>query len=353
MDQGDLTSPPPAYSEQEFDQKISTVVHVSLSAPQPPLEPLDGEEQWEEWDDAAFQAAAQAVSSWGSQPTGSQSSQGSGAGSSARSQVSHPALESEGDNNAQSPDLPAIEPLRIHKKARSPTSPSKPRPSWFAETEIDPQSNASGSIQHDIPPEDEEDRSIPPPPFTAVAPSIDGRPVIIMSYQPGDSRSPSPLNSPVRTSLEIPPYDCDSVTLSRPSSRTQHPPQSYTEQFHANTQATSRSYRPTRQSLPAGRALPAIPRPIGQRPLTTFSSKPTPSFPTPRMNFNPYVAYGQSEGISDLPPARHPQQHFDPKGFYKYGQLNFCNRLSAESLLSSAVSAHLTPSQTPARQLHL
>jgi hypothetical protein len=41
------------------------------------------------------------------------------------------------------------------------------------------------------------------------------------------------------------------------------------------------------------------------------------------MNFNPYMAYGQGGGVPELPPARHPAQHFDPNGFYKYVQLSF------------------------------
>lgn len=318
MDQAGLNHPPPAYSEQEFDQKISIALLASLSAAQPPRGG-ELEEQWEEWDDPAFHAAAQAISSWDSQvPTGILSSQGFGA--SASSQVSHPPTKA-GDD-AQSPDLPpTVEPLRIHKKRRASSGQSKTRPSWFADAEIDAQSSASGSMQHDVPPEDEEDHSIPPPPFTDVDPSLDGRPVIVSYQSSGDSRTPSPLNSPVRRPLA---YDRDSMSLSQPSSRIQPDhPQPYVEQLHASSQATSSTYRSTRRSLPA---IPAVPNPhnIGQRHLTTSESSPRPiqNSPTPRMNFNPYVAYGQGGGISELP-ARHLTQHFDPTGFYKYGQLDF------------------------------
>jgi len=297
MNQGD-SSPPPAYDEQAFDQKISSALQVSLSTPQPPQR---NEERWEEWDDRVFDAAAQALSSWGSHgPSGS-----SQAGSSARS---HPP---EKLDDAQSPGLPIIEPLRIHKKAWSPAVQSKPRPSWFSESEGDARSSASTSstLQHDIPPEDEEDHSIPPPPFTAIAPSLDGQPVIVMAYHPsGELTPPSPLHSPIRRSLEFPASSHDHVSPSRPPSR-MLPDQSqlYAEQ--------SRPHPPIRRSLPA----PPHPHNVAQQPSTTFSSKPMQSSSIPRMNFNPSVAYSQGGGISELPLARYPTQQFDPNGFYKYG----------------------------------
>ena len=311
---GDLI-PPPAYVEQEFDQKVSTALQISLSAPQLPL---GGEEQWEEWNDAAFHAAAHALANHDS--TGnSHSSQSSGVGSST---IFHPPEKTA--DGARSPGLPAVEPLRIRKKARSPSSQPKPRPSWIAETQTDTQSSASGSIRHEIPPdENEENHSSPPPPFTAVPPSVDGRPVIVMSYQPSrDSRSPSPLNSPIQTQLEIHAHVHDSVSLSRPPSRPLPvQPQPYVEQLHASNPAAYRSHRPTRQSLPTTPTLPH-PRNAGQRPSTTYSPRLLQSSSIPRMDFNPYVAYGHDGGMPELPPTRHSTYSFDPNGFYKYVRPN-------------------------------
>lgn len=313
MDRGDSTLPPPAYSEQDFDHKVSSALEVSLITPQPQH---GGEEEWEEWDDAIHATAAQAVFSLDNNRSfGSGSSQGLGAGSLERYQGS-PLPDKKGP---ASPGLPAIEPLRIQKKAQqaphSPSEQSKSRPSWFAEAETNTQSSASGSrtLQHDIPPEDEEDHSIPPPPFTAVAPSLDGRPVIVMAYHPsGESRPPSPLNSPIRVPLEISAHDHEPMSFSRPPSLV-HPdqPQSYVEQFHATNQTASLPHRPARRSLPT---VPHPPHHVGQRPSTAQSSA--------RMNFDPYTAYnpGYERGF---PHARLPTQHFEPNAFYKYVTVEF------------------------------
>lgn len=311
------SSPPPAYAEQEFDQKVSTALQVSLSVPQPPLGGEE-EEEWEEWDDAAFNAAAQAVSSLGSHGVDLHSSRGLGlassSSSSTRPQESHLPERKGGD--IQSHNLSAIKPLCIHKKTPSPRP--KPRPSWLSETQVDAQSSASGSIRHEIPPDDDEDHSIPPPPFTEVAPSPDGRPIIVLSYQPpGDSRPPSPLNSPMQMPLQIPAtYGRDSAPLSRPSSRTQpDQPQTYTEHFHANSQATSWSHRPTRQSLPGIRPLP---NPHAQQRPSTMIMSSSKHPQAPRMNFNPYVAYGQSGEIFEPSPTQYSGRQFNPSELYKY-----------------------------------
>jgi hypothetical protein len=303
MDPRDLSPPPPSYFEQDFDRKVSDALEASLSTPQPQH---GDEEEWEEWDDAVHATAAQAIASL-------DNNRSSGSGPS----------HSLGARSRLVPDKkvhPAIEPLRIQKKAQnpphSPPDQAKARPRWFAETETGTQSSTSGSstIQHDIPPEDDEDHSIPPPPFTSVNPSLDsdGRPVIIMAYHPsGESRPPSPLNSPVRVPLAIPAHGHESMSLSRPPSRIQPEP----ERFRPNDQTA----RPARRSLPT---VPHRSLHVGQRPSTAYVPKPQQSPSIPRINFDPYMAYNYEEG---LPHARLPIQHFEPNAFYKYGQLSFYN----------------------------
>jgi hypothetical protein len=53
----------------------------------------------------------------------------------------------------------------------------------------------------------------------------------------------------------------------------------------------------------------------------TMSSSKRPQ--APRMNFNPYVAYGQSGGISKLPHTQYSGRQINPSELYKYELLNF------------------------------
>ncbi|KAF9453059.1 hypothetical protein P691DRAFT_771789 [Macrolepiota fuliginosa MF-IS2] len=121
MDHSDtlsLTPPPPAYSEQEFNQKISLASQLSLAVHENQRHHEHEGEAWEAWDEATFQAAAGKLSLQDSdiaQSTGESSAQSSKDGVNA-----------------------SIKPLRIHKKNLSGTSsvPSgKQKPSWLSEAE--------------------------------------------------------------------------------------------------------------------------------------------------------------------------------------------------------------------------
>ncbi|KAJ7590980.1 hypothetical protein C8J56DRAFT_934387 [Mycena floridula] len=137
----DQDLPPPAYSQKEFEEKVSATLRQSLE---------EEESEFEEWDEAKFLRAAAAAE-----------------------------------------EKRPISPLRINK--RNPASPplaTKQRPRWHAEASSASSAGSANSSTHVIPEEDEEDNSLPPPPFTAIGPSLDGPP-----YNP-QSESPSPLNSP-------------------------------------------------------------------------------------------------------------------------------------------------------------
>lgn len=56
--------PPPAYSDQEFDRKVSIAVEESLNAPAPaPVSQpsYDSDETFEEWNDEEYERAAAAL----------------------------------------------------------------------------------------------------------------------------------------------------------------------------------------------------------------------------------------------------------------------------------------------------
>lgn len=124
-----LSPPPPAYSEQEFDQKISLATQLSLATPE--SQPEHEEDAWEVWDDSAFEAAAAKLKDLSLQGLDGAQASGETSGQS-----------SSGGVNA------GVQPLRIHKKHLSSGGSSVPsgkqKPSWLAETEVI-QSGPSGS----------------------------------------------------------------------------------------------------------------------------------------------------------------------------------------------------------------
>lgn len=147
MDQERDELPPPAYSEQqEFDQKTSRALQESLTV----SETRDEEEEWEEWDEAKFQTSA-----------------------------------------AQARKLEQIQRPVQRYPERYPPEKRTLRPATNASSSnaaAAGNSNFSGhghsfspsSSQHQIPEipygTDFEERSIPPPAFTAEGPSLDGPP---------------------------------------------------------------------------------------------------------------------------------------------------------------------------------
>ncbi|KAF8914667.1 hypothetical protein CPB85DRAFT_524258 [Mucidula mucida] len=268
--------PPPAYSEQEFDAKVATALQASLHISQA-RKPQEEEEEWEEWDEAAFEAAAREAS--GQERSASPSASSSGGSSSSRALPPPPAAH----RNSASP--PVIRPLNIHKKNRSSSSsysgsvtsqpastssrPSeKPRPSWYDEAGLgqstaSPSTAPSAFIIHNTT-ENDEDYSVPPPPFSAMGPSLDGPP-----FEEVEHRTPQPR--PLMTM--------------RPPSVAPVPQQTlqYDRHHHPRT--------------------PPPPPPLS----------PSPSHA--RMNFNPSVAYGKMRNPAPYPEA-HQIQSIDAAAFY-------------------------------------
>ncbi|KAG7449180.1 uncharacterized protein BT62DRAFT_668278 [Guyanagaster necrorhizus] len=279
--------PPPAYSAREFDTKMS-LARAASTITQPPQQQVE-EEEWEQWDDAVFDAAAssgQAISS-------SDHRRESRAGSSpTATRWALPARPGEAG--------PSVPPLKIHKKNRSSTgSSSKQRPSWYAEAGLDshqssnsmrPVSPAAPGSLHAVPVRigsNGQDYSIPPPPFTAVGPSLEGPP-----FEEMDPLSFRPNPPPSR-----PPSRAPSVSPS---------------QF--------------RGALP----LPSIP-PV--RRVSRADPAVGPDTGASRMSFNPAVAYNKHKDTQAVTSEYHPPiQSFD-----------------ATALYHSSVASQLTivPSQRP------
>ncbi len=200
--------PPPAYSAQEeLDTKISAALAASLSITQPPPQRVE-EEEWEQWDDAVFNAAARS----GQAPSSSDHRRESRAESSPT--AAHRALPAR--PGAAGPSVP---PLKIHKKNRSSTSStsSKQRPNWYSEAGLDSHQSGGPAIasppagsSHVVPvrrDSDGHDYSVPPPPFTAVGPSLEGPPFEEMDplgFRPNPPPSRPPQPSTICASVPAP-----------------------------------------------------------------------------------------------------------------------------------------------------
>jgi len=194
MDVPDFHHPPPAYSEQEFNQKTSHALELSSRADQPDR---SQQEQllWEKWDDAVFEAAARARQALDNQSSPTTHSQSFVGGSGMLF-------------------LDNTQPLRIQKQRKADRkSEPKPPPTWLQEAESGPTSGRTGSstnstaswgnpdIQHHElhPRDDEEVQAIPPPPFE---PPDDG--LVRLTYELPQSPLPSPLTSPTSTPASLP-----------------------------------------------------------------------------------------------------------------------------------------------------
>ncbi|KZT24478.1 hypothetical protein NEOLEDRAFT_1179164 [Neolentinus lepideus HHB14362 ss-1] len=293
-------SPPPAYevSQQELDRKISTAVEQSLTISQPARGADEGEDVWEEWDEAAFEvAAARSVSAL----AGSSSSPTESSNSSALSS--------------------AVPPLRIVKRKRlasaSSATSEKHRlalsvqnqeleheiPS-YQESQSRPRPFVHPFLVHDVTAGEEGDMS---PPFRDQH----------VGWSDTDSRIASPLSSPtLASSNQL------SHTLRRPLS----------------SPLTSMSPQPLSQTPPTFEPLTTPRRPLGRsssRPSTSYTPSPRIStYGSMRVEFDPNVAYRKSSTFGKLPEDDEPVN----------GSVN------AASLYKHAVAAHVTPSTPTPRK---
>jgi len=306
-DNEELPPPPPAYTDTEFDQKVHEALLVSEKTRQPEA----GEEQWEQWNEALFEAAASGKAANSYQHASSSSSPTApvASGSSSRSLPPPPCL-------------PEIAPLRI-QRAKPPLPSSDVPSSDAAAGPPFPQQQQQQPYNNN--PSDDEHDAAPPPPFSVVGPSLDGPPfeeVSTLSYdasqrahseaqQQQQWQQPAPAAVP---SLEpVVPLQLPSTT-----SRERHSMQPISEQQHQPPE-----HAQSRYSLPATASSANIPRfsSYNARPASNYSSTMANNripMNAPRLSFDHSMAYGSSadKGMSGHVQAS-PQTPVDPLSLYK------------------------------------
>ncbi|KAM6495862.1 hypothetical protein JOM56_008568 [Amanita muscaria] len=320
IDPLDDLPPPPAYSAEELDRKISTTIHLSLNTPQP-----QPDDEWEVWDESAFEVAARALAVGG--PSSAQ------AGSS-----THP-----------------VEPLKIKKKGTEPYAPSKPRPNWLSQAESAPQDTQTSQrgapnntapmpiAVHQIPEEEDEDEdrlSQPPPAFTPNAPSLDGPPyeqVMSPPWVADGSSVGSPLNSPTMPTQQLvypePPDDIP-VQMPAPQADMRHRSPQPQGDMHLRMPQGGMHHQIPRHSLPP--TLPSAPQRTYQAAPQWPVSEYTIPKPSHNSTFDPSVAYNQESNYGRSQAPMVPTQA--PAADYSYNAAAFYN---------AAVASHLKtrPSQ--------
>lgn len=221
------TLPPPAYSERELDAKIASALEASLHVAQPYKQRARDDEEWEKWDESAFEAAATHQQQ---QPRDRASSSSTAKTSSSPRVLPYPSPD------RTNPSSPTIRPLNIHKKSRSASSSNsggsseKQRPSWYADAGLQSgasSSSSSGPSQQMAPPSfvvqnvaesDDDNDETAPPPFTAVGPSLDGPPFEQVEPPYSIRQTPQPAPSP------RPPSVYSSPNVLRPPPSPPSPP---------------------------------------------------------------------------------------------------------------------------------
>ncbi|TFK23284.1 hypothetical protein FA15DRAFT_757394 [Coprinopsis marcescibilis] len=316
--------PPPAYSEQEFDQKVSRAVELSTDIRDPIFEDV-----WEEYDPAAFEAAAATYETQNKQQSAGSNAQQSAGSSSGSS----------GSSSTQR----QTQPLRIHKKTKSDpdydVKSKKDEPKWLAaaneQTGGSSSSHSASSKSYNAYDGDD----IAPPPFADEAPAQHQvyqrqteyssgmlTPAAAAHSSANVSRSSSPsvahLSNPPQAQVQPQTYSSTQFSLQQPSYRQSMPisPSTPTNFRHG--------HRPYSELSPSTTQFTGYPK-YGHQ------SKPVTSA-APVLQFNPSVAYGKS-------PVRHRtpaiQQESAPQPVF-----------SAAAFYNSAVSAHLQ--STPTRPTH-
>lgn len=273
-------APPPAYDavQIEFDRKISDAVERSLQISEPPP-PKVGEDGYEVWDDNTFEANERARQSANKVQSGSRPSDYH------REKARLPEMDTAGATSS-------VENRSSGSKPHPPSSPpSKERPRWLADAQISgapatPSGQGPGVSDLNLPSEDDyPDEELPP--FTAVAPSLEGPPFEEVVRQPARypaSQTDSPPESPL-----------DGVGGYESPPRFQNPP-------------PRRHYDIRPQNVPVRPVTSRPPAPM-RHPLPTSSRPPT-------MLFDPKIAYSRNHQF--LATESELEGPVDAAALYKY-----------------------------------
>lgn len=316
LDHAYSAPPPPAYTEQEFDHKVSTAIEVSQQT--------SWEDEWEPYDPQAFEAAAAAY----------QSKAQAASGSSAMPPVSGTHMAAQSSSQVQ--------PLRIHKK-NVPSTDSKAdlKKQDYAATKSSDHSPyhagssslsaAGSSVPYAYNEGDGDD--IAPPPFSELPPQAHQD--LHTEFNPYQAYTPSAQEAP------LPPAINQSAFGGPPPQVLPEPvrQQEYRQSLPAPPQM-SHAQTLFEQSRPrSAMASPVI--------APSFPNPPVARLPVPAggsaLRFSPSVAYNRKPARQ---PYAIPQEEPRPQAF------------SAASFYNAAVSSHMTarPSasasygQSPAQQ---
>jgi hypothetical protein len=345
MDQ-DSSPPPPAYSEQEFDQKISLVRDLSTRTRSPPVD----EDGWEVYDPTSFEntssVSAKSASADNSYPPTIPPYDGTGSSSANRSIPFEKQPTTYWRTDKFDPhNLPSTTPLRIEKKSQPiatqyrvsnssdvcatygvdvysrqsvypPEDPGNFSSSSqakhfanFGEYQIHASSSRvqSGVYYEQIKTELEDEsaaepQSLAPPSFEEDAPP---------SSDIDSERIETPMQAPFVTDprhrVSCPPPDSSAPQLPL-SHEPDHSRNSLLDPYYHTAQPIS-----FHRSFPVPQPLPQLPR--GARPISSYQPPPVPF-----MNFNPSIAYGKvtSPVQAKLPAPPQANAQYDPHSFYKW-----------------------------------
>jgi hypothetical protein len=314
LDHG-YSAPPPAYTEEEFDHKVSTVIETSQQ--------VSYDDEWEPYDPKAFEAAAEAYQN----NTHGQGSQ-TGGGSS-NTMPPPPASQASGSSGS------AVQPLRIHKKNMASTdSKADLKKQDYASTKsTDDPTYHEGSSSSDGPAGSSasyiynagDGDDIAPPPFSELPPQAHQDPHT--EFNPYQGFTPSAQQVPLPPVINVGPPD-EPPQLSPlhelQSSFGGPPPQ-------ALAAPAPQRQQPYRQSMPAPQPSIQVPTAFEHRPRSAMASPVfAPTFPNtpvaqlqapaggPTLRFSPSVAYRKTSRQPFAMPKEEPRpQAFSAASFYK------------------------------------
>ncbi|KAH6914882.1 hypothetical protein BKA70DRAFT_1257298 [Coprinopsis sp. MPI-PUGE-AT-0042] len=320
LDHG-YSAPPPAYTEEEFDHKVSTAIEASQQ--------ISFEDEWEPYDPKAFEAAAEAYQSG----TQNQGSKAGGGGSS-----SMPTPSQSGSS---------IQPLRIHKK-NTPSTDSKAdmKKQDYASTKSSQASYQEGSSSSAAPAgssvpyiyNEGDGDDIAPPPFSELPPQAHQDPHT--EFNPYQGFTPSTQEVPLPPAVNVGPLEPPQLSpLHELQSSFGGPaPQA----LAAPEPPSQQAYR---QSMPTPQPSIQVPTAFEHRPRSAMASPVfAPSFPNPpaaqlhvppggpTLRFSPSVAYNRKAARQ---PFAMPKEEQKPQAF------------SAASFYNAAVSSHMTSRPSP------
>lgn len=291
-------NPPPAYSEQEFDQKISQATTLSLNLSQASLAvDSDG---WPEYDPAAFEAAE-----------GSSSSPSTAERSSSSKMDDY---KQHGKTDDQV-DLPSVVPLRIDKKNHPKTLPDPPPQSKNEGSSLTIGKNSTPTLfssetsNHDDFRTQHDSAQMP---YTEDAVSLMPLTPVQHFAQIADRRNTSPSSMP-----PPPPFEAEPLNLIPESGPIDYDHddqdnscyQQYVDPYNISPSQSETQFQPPSRLVPQ------------ERPGARYSSPNTiqPSC----LDFNPSVAYGRAQRTAPSFPVIQPVKNlqFDPHSFYKYATI--------------------------------